>query len=570
MLWFGGHKGPTSVSRPVGTRYLWPRSTSVWISETFPTEWIHTAEAGSRRVAILGVCGIPKPYVRDLAERGVPNNVTWLWPGSYIAVESSDTGVKVWTDLGSARPIYVREYAGAYVWANSARLLASLDSTGLDLNHLVGRVLPPEIGAPDVLSTYFSGVERVPAGHRLDLPTKGKRRTLPTWRRRSVPNAHHARNLRSALEEAVHVRLKMAARVTADLSGGFDSTALALLAVQHRSADELFPVITGHPEGVTIGGDLDYANEVAEHPGFRRYLLPRGSGQAPYQGFTDIPAGDEPAPSTMTFALLRHQLTWLRRFGSDLHMTGDGGDSLLSTPLVFINDLIHRKRIRRAAQEAARWAQLRDTSLIAVLCRVRSQHSTIEALPKWFTAQACQRRRIRPVHPFPGVFTGSEAQDHIFHAISEIGRSAHADAQVAEALGVALHNPYTDGNVIDTYLAIPPLELPSPTRYKPVLAQAMSDLFPARLLRRTTKGDSTSDHYRGVREALPNLRTLMDGRLRELGLIDLSAMHHALTQVAVGTGPALYQIKNTLAAETWVRSLESAPEIRWEPPCPTT
>jgi asparagine synthase (glutamine-hydrolysing) len=151
---------------------------------------------------------------------------------------------------------------------------------------------------------------------------------------------------------------------------------------------------------------------------------------------------------------------------------------------------------------------------------------------------------------------------NILSALQEIGRSAHADTQAAEAFGVELHHPYTDASVVDAYLSVPVTAFPSPSRYKPVLAQAMGDLFPPDLRRRTTKGSWSADHHRGLRRMLPRIRRLMDdGHLYGHGLLDPRAFEASLINAALGLDAPLTQVGRTVAMEMWLRALADAPPI---------
>ncbi|SDD57934.1 asparagine synthase (glutamine-hydrolysing) [Actinokineospora iranica] len=154
----------------------------------------------------------------------------------------------------------------------------------------------------------------------------------------------------------------------------------------------------------------------------------------------------------------------------------------------------------------------------------------------------------------------------IAEAMTEVGRTARADAQLAEASGIALHNPFTDSRVIDACLSVPLHARPGPAVYKPILRQAMADLFPAELATRTTKGSYTSDYYQGIRANLTNLSALMDGHLAALGLIDPAEFRHTLRLAAAGIPTAFVTVEPAVRTEVWLRAVHAAPEVQWTSP----
>lgn len=406
-----------------------------------------------------------------------------------------------------------------------------------------------------------------------------------------------AERLRTELTASVALRLDSAPALTTDLSGGFDSTALALLAAQQAGSGQTVTGVTVHPAGRDSGGDLDYARLAAQRPGITHRLMPLTSRHAPYTALEDVPRTDEPAPSTIAHARFAGQLRWIRdTVGTDCHLTGDGGDSLLCTPPIMLADLIAVGDHRRAIVETLRWARLRRlpawpllaaaartarTSRIDTLTTVAVSLRTgapaprsdghigwypVDAVPPWATADArdraaalARRAAARQTDVPPGTFATTVAAENM----AEVGRSARADIQLAEHAGVLLANPFTDSRVIDAYLSVPLAQRPGPADYKPVLATAMNGLFPAMLAARTTKGDFNPDHYGGMRANLPALHALADGRLAALGLVDSAALRRTLTMTAAGLPIAFSIVEPAIAAEVWLRTLDDAPRTPW-------
>ncbi|MEV2277054.1 albusnodin/ikarugamycin family macrolactam cyclase [Nocardiopsis sp. NPDC049922] len=556
-MWFGGSIGPP-LTRPRDCRPILPHLTQVWTSTDWPEHERRCVTHRGRHVVVLGPCGADTDDLHQTTAGTVPDDVVWRWPGSYVVAQIEPEAVTLWTDLASAIPVYTRRTPEGTQWASSSRLLACLDGAlRVNLDTVAARLISPDTAELGT-DSFFLGVERVPPGHRIRLSARTEPLPQAVWR--PTPRSEgHARRLRAALEGAVSVRVDRASRPSTDFSGGFDSSALGLLAAERLVSQQRRIVgVTVHPKGVHDGGDLDYAREAAHHIGLDHRWLPVTEEHAPYRELGVVPATDEPAPSTVSYAYFSAQLVWLvEQVGSDLHMTGDGGDALLLTPPYHLVELLRCGRIGRALGEAARWAHVRRTSIIDAF---RTANSRIEPdpVPRWVHAAFPASNDANPFS------LQSQTQRSLMRTMTQAGRTARADAQLAEAFGIALHNPYFDSQVIHSYLSVPVDDLPGPARYKPVMAEAMRDLFPVRLTRRTTKGDASSDHHQGLRKALPVLLDFVDGHLAAQGLVDVACLRKSIRHAALGIGDELAQIESTVSTEAWLRAVNAAPRIPWD------
>ncbi|WP_369812851.1 albusnodin/ikarugamycin family macrolactam cyclase [Frankia sp. R43] len=599
MRWFGGFSSAAKPPRtPVNSAEVWPTISGCWTVGRWDGNEVRATYSDHRMVAVIGPCAITRNSLARLGTHGVPDDVAWRWAGSYTTVEVTDSLTRIWTDLGGAWPIYTASLDGGVYWSSSSRALAALTGAGPDLDRLAMWLLAPSVPVLFAGRSAFKGVGLVPAGHRLTLIRSGAVRSERMWSPRPCVDSP-GRRLRAELAAAVAVRAVNATALTADMSGGFDSTSLALLA--HASSGTARPVtgVTVHPVGHATGGDVDYARLAARHSGIVHRLMPLGAEHAPYSALDVVPVTDEPAPSTIAHARFSGQLTWMRStFGTDCHLTGDGGDSLLCSPPIILADLFAIGHSRRAVVETIRWARLRRLPVWPLLRSAHrvsrgrraaalaalatelgggSSRSTadgdigwcgIEPLPSWATLQARERARAVAAavaecadDPTPGSFATVMTGE----GMAEVGRSARADIQLAEAAGVSLHNPFTDSRVVDAYLSLSLGDRPGPADYKPVLRAAMADLFPARLAERTTKGDFNPDHYQGMRTNLASLHALADGRLAALGLVEPGEFRQTLTMTAAGLPVPFATVEPALAAEVWLRALSDTSDVAWIP-----
>ncbi|MFE3073490.1 albusnodin/ikarugamycin family macrolactam cyclase [Streptomyces sp. NPDC059247] len=583
--------------RVSGARNPAPPGTLWRLGET-PVHAVPTG-GGRPRVLVIGWCGATTGQLRDLSAEPVPTDVTWRWPGSYAVVEECTECVVVHTDPAAAFPVYATRWDGGWAWATSARALASLTGADVDVGRIACAVLAPSVPPLVGGRTFFSGVEQLPPGSRVELPRNGgPLRRSTTWCPEPEPHRPAHRRLRRALTDAVALRVRADPSLSSDLSGGLDSTTVAVLAARSLSDPHVLDAVTIHPEGRLDGADLYYAGLAAASAGrISHRLLPLGAEHLPYGGITSVPATDEPAPSTLTQARLLGQFRWMRReFGTRTHLTGDGGDSVLFRPPAQLCDLVRARRWRRTLREAYGWARLRRVPVVpllrgAVTMAATRRSDALADLARYFsggTAPGLGRGNVRWVTPppVPG-WAGPLALGHVAEAaaraaaapdplrrfdaslhtlvdeIREVARTARADAELAASCGIDLHNPFLDPSVIDAVLRDPLDHRPPVHGYKPLLVRAVGDLLPPAVAARTTKGSFEADHFTGMRENLADLQSLGDGRLASLGLLDPALFRRHLRHAAAGVPMSLATLEQALMAEAWLRAHHRDPAPTW-------
>ncbi|MCX4745307.1 albusnodin/ikarugamycin family macrolactam cyclase [Kitasatospora sp. NBC_01287] len=551
-----------------------------------------------RSVLVAGRCGVSDFELSLLAESALPVDVAWRWSGAYAVIEETDAAVVIHTDPAAAQPVYATRWESGWVWSTSARLLAALTGASIDTQRLACAVFLPSVPALAAGRTFFDGVRQLPPGARVELPANGTTwRVTTQWRPDPVPGWLPDLRLYDALAAAVALQMTADPALSCDLSGGLDSTSIALLAATALPTGRRLNAITIHPNGDLGGADLRHARLAASRYPHRidHHLLPLTERHLPYTAISEVPATDEPAPSTLTQARLTGQLDWMRDvLGTRTHLTGDGGDSVLFQPPIHLADLLRHRRLRRAAGEAIGWARLRHTSVgpllwgaaratrtgrsqaLATLAasigtRGRDDHGLVVwfpllAHPAWAAPSAARLvteaagQAAAEADPLQGLdFSVRTLVDEI----REVARTAAADTQLAAASGVELHNPFLDPLVVDAVLTTPLDRRPALHAYKPVLARAMSGLLPAETAARTTKGSFDADHYTGLRTNLAELSALADGYLAALGLLQPGRFRKHLAQAAAGLPMPLATLEQALTVEAWLIAHHRDPAPDW-------
>lgn len=220
------------------------------------------------------------------------------------------------------------------------------------------------------------------------------------------------------------------------------------------------------------------------------------------------------------------------------------------------------------AHALATWARLARGQ--GATSRIRSSVTQWLPLPDergWVTDTARHQAAVRADQAAESIASPPKGQRAVWDVVeqmAEVGRTAHADVQLAAEVGVRLHNPFADSRVIDGYLSAVVGRMPSPATYKPVLRAEMGGRLPASLLGRTAKGVYTPDYHLGLRAHLNELADMADGHLAELGLIDPALLVNAMQRAAAGVSNALWLLDAAVVCETWLRAHRSTPLPVWE------
>ncbi len=179
--------------------------------------------------------------------------------------------------------------------------------------------------------TFYRDVRRLDAAHSLAVSTDGVRAkrfwSLRPDRRLELPSREaYARALRERIEEAVACRLRCGVRVGAHLSGGLDSTALAVLAARRlREQGERLVTASFMPaleEGWRLHDERPFVDTIKEREELEAHEIVTDS--VDYCSSLDIDrpmAVDAGTPEGRTAALMAER-------GARVVLSGWGGDEL--------------------------------------------------------------------------------------------------------------------------------------------------------------------------------------------------------------------------------------------------
>ncbi|MEU3977173.1 asparagine synthase-related protein [Streptomyces bacillaris] len=556
---------------------------------------------GGDALVLIGPDRVPEAVLAGLLEgardRAALERRLARLPGLHhvVAHLSGETWIRG-TASGLRRIYHARHPQAGTIASDRPAVLAHLTGAPLDDGALALRMLD---FLPHPLSrrALWRGVQETGAGYGLALPVAAPGTAAAPgpreyrWWEPPPPElslAEGARRVREAVAASVRAHVGGLDRISCELSGGLDSTALtfaaratgpaalSLLTVAARdrySEDEMWA-------RRAVAAAHDPADALAHR------IIP--ADQAPYF-YADLAAtsaelNDEPLPVAPGRARAHLLLSRAHATGSRYHLTGYGGDELfLGLPHAY-QDLFHGNPLTAwnhlsGLRHQLGWPLL--PTLKALLNRstfpqwlagaVTTEPQPVtrtpllswgvrQSLRPWFTDHArtliteefrTAAERAEPIDRWRGRHVDIDAVRmgaRHFQAMEDIGMT----------IGLPVAAPFYDDRVLEATLAVRLPERISPWRYKPLLVEAMRGVVPDALLARTTKDHMSSDEHQGLREHAPELADLWTGsRLAEHGLVDA---RHLLRLAAEPFSPVLveHSISSTVAGETWLRTAENA------------
>jgi asparagine synthase (glutamine-hydrolysing) len=560
-----------------------------WLIGRWARRELRVHDAGRARLATLGCVGGDDDLVGRLRRaRGAADitGVTRALHGSFHMIASVAGDVRAQGTIFGVRRVFHASIGGVTVAADRADVLARLLDAGLDSGQLALRLASPFIPAELERPSLWRGVHALPEDSYLVLPGRGAARSVQRWTApaQALALEEGAVVVREALMAAVTARTSTQSRLSCDLSGGFDSTAICSIASRRSSTLTAFTSSSGDP----ADDDLRWADDAARQlPNLERIVVPGDRAPLPFADALHAGvAGDFPLADLRdrtSFAFLAAQLS---AAGSDLHLIGDGGDEVLGSWPFHLGALVRRRPL-------VGWSHIRGYRALRKLswpvvvglvvgprtygAWLRARARTLAApappddrafgvwgadfrLPAWVAPAAIDQAQdlVERAARDPAPCAAEAGQHSVISSVLQAGRATRLRNQLTAERGIALESPFLDDRVVEACLMVQAHERVTPWRYKPVLAEAMRGIMPASVLLRRTKAEYSSLVYAGYRAHRAELTALCeDSRLAELGLIDgarLAATCRGM--VSVSSPMALGAFSRTLACERWLRDLE--------------
>ncbi|MFE4359780.1 lasso peptide isopeptide bond-forming cyclase [Kitasatospora sp. NPDC056800] len=583
--------GAEAAARLRATHRIDHASGRPWIVGDWQQDEMTVLQAGPRRLALLGRTRLDEQATTAALGRMRSlhdiDAVASRLPGLVHLMASMDGKVRVQGSVSGVRQVFTAVVDGVTVAAGAVGPLLRLTGAGLDETLLAARLLAPG-GAPWPLSLrpVRRGVDALATGHWLELDAAGRSRQIRWWNlpEARLPLAEGARAVRTALSEAVATRIRPDRTISADLSGGLDSTSLCFLA-DAAGAD----LVTYHVMPIDgANEDTAWARKAAAMlPSARHHMLSSDRAENLLDvGYTADYADLAPeGPSTWASGLahIRDLATRATGEGATLHLTGFGGDELFgrmpacawslarAQPVNGLK-LLNRYRLAnrwslggtvRALTDRSTFAQ----SLARVAARISDPPPPLDEpdfgwvfaprLPAWATpdaAAAVRKLLTDAARETPEPLDADRARHQALASIAFEGKTVRQVNTVVAASGIVWDAPFLDDRVLEAAMSTRIDERLATGRFKPLLIDAVRGLVPADILDRRDKGEFSAEAFRGIARNRARLLELCeDSQLARLGLIDPAKFRSAV----LNPGPMAHHIQpieTTVACESWLRT----------------
>ncbi|GET44184.1 asparagine synthase-related protein [Microseira wollei] len=322
----------------------------MWVSGCWKQSEIICVYEGAARLAILGECLEETQVVAELFRSFVSHknyNKLRKLAGNYNIIVQDETGIKVFTYLAGLRRVFYSTHESVVFFSSSSIVLKQLVKASLNPSWLAANMMCDTM--PEILqcSSPFQNVEVMPAGDFLQISSEQVRCRQYWTPSRSFENiAEASKELRKQLWISVERRVRACNDVTSDLSGGPDSTSLALIAAKILAKRGLsLKTVTLEGEGAS-SDDINWVKSItALHPELVHSIISNSHLADFTVDIGQFPLTNEPSGLESIIPRFKHWWNYVKLQKSELHLSGSGGDCVLQAHESYLIDLIIRKKI---------------------------------------------------------------------------------------------------------------------------------------------------------------------------------------------------------------------------------
>ncbi|MBD6621070.1 albusnodin/ikarugamycin family macrolactam cyclase [Komarekiella sp. 'clone 1'] len=598
-----------NLPKPLEGKLLWAERNYLWLCGNWQKQQVIIASEGLIRIAIVGSCIASYETVIKLFQSAIKKgeySQLMKLPGSYNLIVQDNADTYVFVDVAGVKSVFYADYNSVIVYSSLGVPLQQLLKAEIDQHWLATFLSCSGTIGLVQKRTPFCNVQVIPPGHYLHI-SLGKVVCQRYWYKpqkyKSFSDA--AEYLREQLITAVEGRVNLYGNVSSDLSGGFDSTTLALIAAKtlaNQGKDLI--TITEKTFSATQSSDIKYAQHAASfYSNINTVMIEEHNVYSEYSSLKSIPLIDTPDTLVISLGKINYKMEIIKSIGSQLHLHGEGGDSVLSSNISYCSDLLKLTKIITFFQHVYGWSRVTNCSLFSLLinfiylnissyrpwllqeikkinnrCLLFQGSNSLtpfqeylgwDSLPKfidWHTKKLADLV-LEELHKWAIIATPFADTPGEHQAIAEIqsfGATIKVEQQVANIYNVNLESPYLDSLVIDACLSAKPEERTTPFAYKPLLSKAFQYDLPQSIFMRNTKGEYTADELSGFRKNRDVIKELLNTSvLAEMKLIDLEKLRNAIQFFSMGFSANMQLFNTTLAVELWLRRLAENNNSFW-------
>ncbi len=440
--------------------------------------------------------------------------------------------------------------------------------------------------------SVYEGVQRLPPGSMFSIELPGTAPAIQrywNWLDRQVdPGTDRFDEIAGRYGELLRqaVRERLCGTTAAHLSGGMDSTSVALLArdilAAEPGAGSLHSLSLVYDALSYLAREKPYLESVLGQPRGMTVHRLAGDECLDFDFFQRVGLHDEPCPWLDSLATEEALAKEAARAGANSLLTGYGADGMLCMFPYHLTELLRRGRLLAAWREACGWAATGNSSPWKILVPFGLEN----LLPAWGRAgigsllrggyASAKNPNKWAIAPWvePGFARRYGLRDRalanirrIYSSCRPVGLSV-ALYSITDTLndfsrwylsaprGIHLGHPFLDPRVLCFSLGMQVRVRREPGSQKPVLAAALRGVLPDQISNRPRKGNFNEVYVRGLARNLTALETLVqEAPIDGLGLLDKKALLDSLQRAALGTArdmTNLNHMNSTLALLKWL------------------
>lgn len=437
--------------------------------------------------------------------------------------------------------------------------------------------------------TVYQGLQRVPPASMLivDLTTGSVRvHRYWDWLQRSAdPATEDTAQLAERFRELIRcaVRERLRGTTASHVSGGMDSTAVALVARDCIDGREpLHTLSLVYHRFPRLARERVYVESALDAPGLAPIRI-NGDDVLDFDSLGSAPAHDEPNSSLVRLCASDQALCDAAgREGVSTILTGFGADDLFSVQPFHLADLLRGGHFIKAWRDASTWGLARNCSAWELLrtfgfssalpawSRMGARNwlrggyapwpdNTEWTIPPWVRRDFARRYDLRGrmlENTRRNRTSGQRAGMSILLSSIEVYQDGFSRCHVAAPRGILLAHPFLDPRVFTLGLGVRLRVHPEPGGQKPILAAAMRGIVPDCILDRPSKGSFNEAYYAGLSRNLGRLQAMVErAPTEELEFLDKPVLLDCLQRAALGNaGDAgvLMQLNGTLSLCVWL------------------
>ena len=482
------------------------------------------------------------------------------------------------SDFAGVRPLYYHVQQGRVQWSN--RLQSLIEETGiteLDEQYIAGFLTVG--GCPN--RTPYKGIYSVPPGHAVCV-SQNETKITRFW---SMPigdtiryqdQLQYEEELRALFREAVAARLQTESPVLAELSGGLDSSSVVCMANDlirkgAVSAPRLESV------SITWQNSLDepFIREVEAHCGIEGARI--STHDVPVISEAQV-TGAMPEAFQAVFTSVAKAA---KQAGAKTILTGQNGDLLMGNwfdDSLQVAGSLRRFQIGRAFTDGLEWSKILRRPVYQILW-----HAAQAALPPSLTPAAIYATADGSYAPksdetsLLDAFTKRTDVSEPANFFSNDWRHAAPERRKHfYSLSLALElrtlqapeplqhleytHPFGHRPLVEFLMTIPADVLCRPGEPRKLMRSALSDLWPAKLRARRSKGSFNAPWQKASRPLAHALLKTKKLHCVERGFVEHTSLRSRLERLSLGLDCNESQLRQIILLELWLRNIERKEE----------